>query len=306
MSAQTEREELVKRAGDLQVGSLVVASRAQELDFQRASINVDVAGAFRTEVQSFIGRRVAQAELIAYDPAHKPEGDQLLYVERSRHPKIDAVLAPMIDASVRKPFRAEKEFVDHMAMYGLRVQDKSATYGFIRTFSKSKDLSQSKKLSLVWSKDSFDRLTSRVFVFDGEFDCVATEKFLFVRNPTAFHRMFDYYVELEKQARTAIDTVISRISIKGADNFKEACLGHDMIAKAAGLSSRKYLDDLDFARLAKFVRAYKLPIEIEGSSLVFDNDPARRWEILRLLDDDHLRSDLTNLKYTANSKLGFE
>jgi hypothetical protein len=79
-----------------------------------------------------------------------------------------------------------------------------------------------------------------------------------------------------------------------------------MIAKAAGLSSRKYLAKLSFARLAKFVRAYKLPLEIEGSSLVFDNDPAKRWEILRLLDDDHLRSDLTNLKYTANSKLGFE
>jgi hypothetical protein len=35
---------------------------------------------------------------------------------------------------------------------------------------------------------------------------------------------------------------------------------------------------------------------------VFRNDPQHRFKILKLLDDDHLRSELTTLEYEANSK----
>jgi len=47
-------------------------------------------------------------------------------------------------------------------------------------------------------------------------------------------------------------------------------------------------------------------IDLQGPSgkehLVFYNDPARRWRILKLLDDDYVRSELTKIEYESNSK----
>jgi hypothetical protein len=60
-------------------------------------------------------------------------------------------------------------------------------------------------------------------------------------------------------------------------------------------------------RLTRFVREHRhLGIEVEGSgssaSLVFNPAPATRFKILNLLDDDYLRSVLTERDYEAGSK----
>ena len=50
----------------------------------------------------------------------------------------------------------------------------------------------------------------------------------------------------------------------------------------------------------------ELQIDLEGPAgkeeLVFYPDLARRWRILKLLDDDYLHSQLTHIDYEANSK----
>jgi hypothetical protein len=43
--------------------------------------------------------------------------------------------------------------------------------------------------------------------------------------------------------------------------------------------------------------------EGDAAQLVYRNDPQHRFKILKLLDDEYLRSELTALEYEANSKM---
>ncbi|QNK80736.1 hypothetical protein [Nakamurella sp. PAMC28650] len=47
-----------------------------------------------------------------------------------------------------------------------------------------------------------------------------------------------------------------------------------------------------------------VPVDTSGvtPALVFSAQAQHRWALLKLLDDDFLRSDLTNINYEANSK----
>ena len=50
------------------------------------------------------------------------------------------------------------------------------------------------------------------------------------------------------------------------------------------------------------IRLAELTGEEDAAQFVFRNDPQSRFKILKLLEDDYLRSELTLLEYAANSK----
>jgi hypothetical protein len=86
----------------------------------------------------------------------------------------------------------------------------------------------------------------------------------------------------------------------------------NIIAKLRGIqakiiSNEDYAKSMTMPALVKFVKARAtLNVDLEGpegdEELVFYPDPARRWRILKLLDDDFLHSELTALDYESNSK----
>ena len=68
-----------------------------------------------------------------------------------------------------------------------------------------------------------------------------------------------------------------------------------------------YPDAVDMPSVVAFLERnphVDVPLETSGGSpaLVFRPQVQQRWALLKLLDDDFLRSDLTNINYEANSK----
>lgn len=67
-----------------------------------------------------------------------------------------------------------------------------------------------------------------------------------------------------------------------------------------------YADAMTTEKLIAFAEERGIAIDTEESAgvrrLVFLPDPQHRWRILKLLDDDYLRSSLTELDYEVNSK----
>jgi hypothetical protein len=54
--------------------------------------------------------------------------------------------------------------------------------------------------------------------------------------------------------------------------------------------------------IVEFGRNIQIVAEGEAERFVFDPSPKLRWEILKLLDDDFVRSSLTQNRYEVNSK----
>jgi hypothetical protein len=74
--------------------------------------------------------------------------------------------------------------------------------------------------------------------------------------------------------------------------------------KIFDLFERDYFAQLSVPKLKPIIDEFKLNVELNENEecLVFDPKPSGRWHILRLVDDDYLRSSLTDHRYEVNSK----
>ncbi len=77
-----------------------------------------------------------------------------------------------------------------------------------------------------------------------------------------------------------------------------------MADKVIEVSKRDYFSSLSVSKLKPIIDEFSLNVKLDddGGSLIFDPRPAGRWHILRLVDDDYLRSSLTDYRYEVNSK----
>lgn len=152
-----------------------------------------------------------------------------------------------------------------------------------------------------------------VLLLRPEFDVVVIDGFAFFTKKPTFERAFGFLEQLQKQSLETFTTVTSKLSIDGMDKLREACTTQpQMMAKMASIK-RSMDDDPDYAdamtmdKLIAYIEKHPhVQIEITGAGadrrLVFDPQPTRRWQIVKLLDDDFLRSVLTEREYEAGSK----
>lgn len=177
-----------------------------------------------------------------------------------------------------------------------------------RGYSPTMEISQSKKFAIAFSNGTYDKVENKLFLFDEQVDCFVWKEYMFVRNVHQFQRIFRYFEELRQKASETIDTVLKQVPVNNSDEFREACTGQlQMMAKLAGIADKDYLKTLSMQRIVAIIKEFELDIEvvkIKGAKkLVFDNHPKKRWEILKLLDDDYLNSLMTESKYEVNSKV---
>ena len=75
-----------------------------------------------------------------------------------------------------------------------------------------------------------------------------------------------------------------------------------MMRKLQRIVESGYLEQISITKIEHLVKEFKL-----SSSVISDGklyfDPANRWQILKMLDDDFLRSGMTERRYEVNSKV---
>lgn len=153
-----------------------------------------------------------------------------------------------------------------------------------------------------------DRVEEKVFLFDEEIDCFAWEGYMFIRQVNSFHRMFRYFEELRAKADETLDAVLARIPVANGAEFRSTVTGQlQMLGKLQSIARKPYLAHVTMDHVERTIREFDLDIQTQGAgadrALVFAPEPAKRWLILKLLDDDYLGSVMTNLKYEVNSKI---
>ena len=107
--------------------------------------------------------------------------------------------------------------------------------------------------------------------------------------------------------------ITADLDIDGIEELKQAIARDlNMLAKMASVQRMmntypKYQESMTMEKLVPFIRKHpEWGIELSSAGpdahLIFTNDPQHRFKILKLLDDDHLKSELTEFEYEANSK----
>jgi hypothetical protein len=120
----------------------------------------------------------------------------------------------------------------------------------------------------------------------------------------AFDNLFVDRADLQARVPGHVDLLIEHgLPISNTTEFVGACQANlNMMKKLQRISESGYLDRITSEKVAQRVHEYHLsPDVLIDGKLNFD--PKHRWQILKMLDDDYLRSGLTDRRYEVNSKV---
>jgi hypothetical protein len=296
--------------------AVCLASWPKEADlpvFQRLQMAERLADAFREVVGHALApyrndRTSGDLVLRQYDAGSKPDADEIEHLDLAADQTLRqpiALLAPLIGTPV---FEADASFVAGLRFYVIVAQprDGDPVY-FFRAYTPRKELSRSRGLfAALFHEGQYDTVRAPLFLFDQQIDCISQGEHLYVLNKTNLQAMFRFFERLQKVARATLETIRARVPIHNFDTFARDCEGHPVkLAKLKNIAGKPYLARLTVGDIRRVVERYHLPIQFASApdgqeTIVYD--PADRWTLLKLLDDDYLWSSLTSEAYEVSGK----
>jgi hypothetical protein len=152
-----------------------------------------------------------------------------------------------------------------------------------------------------------------VLLFNEDVDAIAIGGWIFFANRNNFDRSFEFLALVQESAAQTFDAVTEHLTIDGLAELRAAVTKDvNMMAKLASIQRKidkhpEYTKVLQMIPLLAFIDSNPhVDVDVVGEGadrrLLFLAAPQRRWKILKLLDDDYLRSNLTTMNYEVDSK----
>jgi hypothetical protein len=300
---QTLRQAMM---GNPAVNVLVAAEPEEEVVIQRLNLSADLAEEFGSVARDAIADE--NVILTPYEPGYKPETHELLYVDLAEHAELAGQIREFSQVQQAELFHEDAEIVNHLRFYGIVANIKAQRRAvFFRTYSPKKELTRQAGFAVFLGPGHYNRVDTRIFLFDRKIDCFAWRGYLFIRNVPAFERIFGYFEEVRAKADETVTAILTQIPIANAEEFRAACTQQvQMMAKLAQIARKPYLATVSMDDIRRTIEEFELEVEIVRQNgkerIVFEANPSTRWLILKLLDDDFLGSIMTQQKYAVNSK----
>ena len=194
--------------------------------------------------------------------------------------------------------------------YIVKIENGNNALFLFRKYTPKK-LVEKGKLSMIFNKGIFQRLNYTIMAIDEVYDAALLLKEgddqsqvqVFIFNRSQFESMFSFVDFYEKEVDGRKKEIDDKDLLNDIDVFIDFCKNDSrMIKKFA-----RILKNGEFSKMSKndikdVVDEYKLDLEFDDSGKVVVNKD-NIWTILRILDDDYVRSEITDTKYEARSKV---
>lgn len=264
------------------------------------------------QVVAVHARDWAQREAIPYDPATVVADEQVMWAAAADVPLL-AFPELERDPADLPLFDPEAPYAAHLRLQALRVPTPAGIATCYRELRPRQVLARSGRLALIRRADRMDLVREPTLVIDQGVDAIVLAGVVLFVDRGRFQRVFGFLEQIRTRAAATFDDVTSALAIDGLAELRSAATSQPaMLAKMASIERKRrrfpaYSQALTMSSLLAFVRAHpETGVELSGPAadarLVFRPDAAHRFKILKLLDDDFLQSQLTLLRYEANSK----
>jgi hypothetical protein len=264
----------------------------------------------RTEAAAY-----AESRLMDYDPARLIAEDEVMWLPTANVAMLAAIADGIRDVANLPLFEPERRTLRGLRVAALRIQSGRASATLIQAAGGSHIVASSHRFGVIIRRRGLLDAPppGELMLLNNRAAAVMIGDFTFFKNRAEFERLFGYLEEMRAQAAATFEAVTAGLRIGNVEEMATVVIRSPaMLGKMASIrrklaSHPEYRDAFTMDKIAAFIRDHpSCGVEVEedrdGPLLVFTNDPQHRFKILKLLDDDYLRSELTSLDYEANSK----
>ncbi|MBI5341590.1 MAG: DUF4868 domain-containing protein [Mycolicibacterium rufum] len=252
------------------------------------------------------------ATLIQYGPATLIPPQHCMHI-----PASDAANLTAIESAVRKQdiltFTGEAAASIKMLAASFTTEG-GRRASFYRIADTLLQVRKNKWLGLVQQNGVYGRVEpTDMLLMRTDFEVVVVAGYAFFWKKATFERAFGFLDQLKAESLATFNAVTTSLKIDGIDELRKACTTQpQMMAKMSSIkrsmdADPEYAAAMTMPKLVNYVEEHPhVDIAIVGSGndrrFVFNPSPARRFQLLKLLDDDFLHSVLTKRDYEAGSK----
>lgn len=277
-----------------------------QVDFYKARLQENLPSSVIDLFYPVIKKKLIEKEydVAEYDPALTPDRT-VVWEQSSENVPFYKYFHNLIETTENFTSYDTKKlaYVDIWA-YWIKVYGNGYSFYIIKKVTSSKIIRTGGKLAIVFEGEIFKNLETDILTMDGTFDAIFCSETLLFENKQNFEKALLYQ---EVKQAVAVDT-LNEIGKKGlVEDFNKVIdfLKDDYhsINKLNKIKEKPYFETLTFAKCKKIIEDYNVAIDIDEDNNQFNiTSKAQAKHFIKVLNDDYLLSELTEIKYAANSK----
>jgi frataxin-like iron-binding protein CyaY len=194
--------------------------------------------------------------------------------------------------------------------YIVKIEYENKTLFLFRKHTPKKLLEKG-VITMLFREGGFERLNSQIMAIDEEYDATLlleegadpSQSKVFIFNRSKFESVFSFVDFYDEETENKREEIIRKGFLDDVNVFIDCCKSDSRaIKKLARILNNGALDRMSKEKIDSTVRDYHLSLEFDASGKIIVNK-GNIWTVLRILDDDYVRSDATDTKYEARSKV---
>jgi len=166
------------------------------------------------------------------------------------------------------------------------------------------------KLAVAFRGGQFDKMDAQVITLENNYDAAIliketrdADKNVIILNRSLFEALFSFIEYYQREVENKIEIITEKGLFDNVESLIRLCISDSRkIKKLAKILNGEFFNLIDKTKIKESIMPYDLDIKLTKEDKIKIND-SNIWDILRILDDDCVKSDITGSKYLAHSKL---
>lgn len=188
--------------------------------------------------------------------------------------------------------------------YWIKVYGNGNTFYLIKKITPSKLIRTGGKLAIIFESEIFKNIETDILTIDGTFDAIYCNQTIVFENKQNFEKALLYQEAKQAVANETLEAIGDKNFVKNFEQVKEFLKDdYHSINKLNKIKEKPYFQGLSFIDFKRIIEEYEIQIDIDDKKNQFNiTSKEQAKHFIKVLNDDYLLSELTNLKYAANSK----
>lgn len=293
-----------------QLSIILTGVKNNVIEHRKLNLTQDLSKEFKNMLNESLPTILKQLEngdkkIIEYEPGYTKEQYEIEYISLEDEDYAD--IKNHIDVipnltNVNNLDMKDQAFIKKISYFIIQLKDREGNIvNLFRKYLHKKELTKNQKLKAIFSNGRYDSFHEPVLLFDEKIDCIEYKGHMYILDTRQFHFIFQFYEKLTEKAQEIITKMTNRIPIYNVEELRHICSGHPvMLAKIHSISRKNYLEEITIGDIQETIQEYNLDVNVTDGKLIFEKE--KRWDILKLLDEHYLDSNMTGRQYEANSK----
>ncbi len=281
-------------------------NNALQIDFYKARLQDNLPGSIIELFYPVIEKKLIRKEydVVEYDPALTPDRT-VIWEQNSDDVPFYNYFHNLIETTDDITwYNTNNLAYGDIWAYWIKVYGNGNTFYLIKKVTSSKVIRTGGKLAIVFEGEIFKNLETDILTMDGTFDAIYCNENLLFENKQNFEKALLYQEVKQAVAEETLDAIGDIGFVDNFDQVKDFLKDdYHSINKLNKIKEKPYFQTLTFAKCKQIIEDYNVEIDIDDVNNKFDiTSKSQAKHFIKVLNDDYLLSELTALKYAANSK----